>query len=80
MNLNKQMNNMDLIERNKLLQNKEKNNSKKTIPPVSAYNRALPSIPEVMKKKKRKRKDTFCQSIKSTLISAMCLLKHQQQH
>ena len=56
MNLNKQMNNMDLIERNKLLQNKEKNNSKKTIPPVSAYNRALPSIPEVMKKKKKKKK------------------------
>ena len=47
-NLNKQMENVDLIEGKELLQNNEKSNSKKNIPLVLTYNRTLPNISEVV--------------------------------
>ena len=49
-NLNKQMEKFDSIERKVLLQNNEKSNSKKNIPPVLKYNRTLPKTLEVVRK------------------------------
>ena len=40
----------DLIERKDVLQNNEKINSKKNIPPVLTYNRTLPNISDVVRK------------------------------
>ena len=48
--VNKQMDKVNLIKRNKCLQNKEKINSKKTIPLVLEYNRTLSDISEIVKK------------------------------
>ena len=50
-NLKKQMENVaDLIERKDVLQNNEKINSKKNIPPVLTYNRTLPNISDLVRK------------------------------
>ena len=40
----------DLIERKDVLQNNEKINSKKNIPPVLTYNRTLPNISDLVRK------------------------------
>ena len=44
------MEKFDSIERKVLLQNNEKSNSKKNIPPVLKYNRTLPKTLEVVRK------------------------------
>ena len=44
------MEKFDSIERKVLLQNNEKSNSKKNVPPVFKYNRTFPKILEVVRK------------------------------
>ena len=44
------MEKVGLIERKELLQNNEKNKSKKNIPLVLTYNKTLPNISEVVRK------------------------------
>ena len=49
-NLNKQMEQADLVERKELLQNNEKSNSKKNTTLVLTYNKTLPNVSEVIRK------------------------------
>ena len=49
--LNKQMEKVELIKQKELLQNNEKDSIKKNIPIMLTYNRELPNISEVVRKK-----------------------------
>ena len=49
--LNKQMEKVELIKQKELLQNNEKGSIKKNIPIMLTYNRELPNISEVVRKK-----------------------------
>ena len=49
--LNKQMEKVELINQKELLQNNEKGSIKKNIPIMLTYNRELPNISEVVRKK-----------------------------